>query len=156
MVEISRIGIRPLMKQSQPSESCVSDSVRKRLFFGVQLAIEIAPCPVMYEPYIATNSGSMFAYFRCDVTSIVDSQNRLTRPTCVQRVRCFDDSFAMPQFGHVLGIDESQRDTLLFVPHHPETCFKTKILYIFGKLDIAISIPYHHIESKSVAQTICL
>ncbi len=139
-------SLEPLMKQSQPSESCVLYSVRYQLFCGVQLSIEIAPCPVMYELCIATNSGSTFAYSRCDMTSIVD----LTLPTWVQQVRCFNYSFAMPQFGHVLGIDESHRDTLLFVPHHPKTCFETKILYIFGKLDVAISIPYHHMISSEI------
>ncbi len=62
---------------------------------------------------------------------------------------CFDVVFAIPQLGHKLIMVESHRETLLFIPHHPETCFETKILSILGRLDIARSIPCHQIVSKS-------
>jgi hypothetical protein len=62
---------------------------------------------------------------------------------------CFDISFAILQLGHELIMVESHRETLLFVPHHPETCFETKTLYILGRLDIARSIPCHQIVSKT-------
>ncbi len=131
-VVMSNIGIRPLTKQSQPSKSCASESVRNWLFHGLKLAINTEPCPNRYDSYIVTNSGSTFAYSRCDMTSDMDSRKSFTRPTCWQRVTCFEVSFAIPQFGHELVMDVSHRDTLLFVPHYPKTCFVTKILYILG------------------------
>ncbi len=144
-VVMSNIGIHPSTKQSQPSKLCASESVRNRLLHGLQLAIKTEPCPSRYDSYIVANLGSMFAYSRCDMTSDMDLQKSFTRPMCWQRVTCFEVSFAIPQFGHELVMDVSHRDTLLFVPHHPETCFVTKILYILGKLDIARPIPCHQI-----------
>jgi hypothetical protein len=146
---MSNIGICPLTKQSQPSKSCASESVRNRLSHGLQLAIKTEPCPNRYDSYIVTNSGSTFAYSRCNMTSDMDLQKSFTRPTCWQHVTCFEVLFATPQFGHELVMDVSYRDTLLFVPHHPKTCFVKKILYILGKLDIARPIPCHQIVSKS-------
>ncbi len=78
----------------------------------------------------------------------MDSWKSLTRPLWGQRVMCFDVSFTIPQLGHKMVMVGSHREILLFVPHHPETCFETKILYILGKLDIARSIPCHQIVSK--------
>jgi hypothetical protein len=125
-VVMSNIGICPSTKQFQPSKSCASESVRNRLLHGLQLAIKTEPCPNRYNSYIVTNLRPTFAYSRWDMTSDMDSRKSFTWPTCWQRVTCFEVSFTTPQFGHELVMDVSHRDTLLFVPHHPKTCFATK------------------------------
>ena len=56
--------------------SCASESVRNLLLHGLQLAINTEPCPNRYDSYIVTNSGSTFAYSRCDMTSDMDSLKR--------------------------------------------------------------------------------
>jgi hypothetical protein len=85
--------MRALTKQSHPERSCVWDRCRYQELGGTQLSIVIVPCPCRYDSIILMRVGSVFAISRQATTLCVDSRKRVTRPSCLHRVICFEDSF---------------------------------------------------------------
>ena len=103
---------------------------------------------------MSDRSWSTFASLRMSITPSIDWRSCISRPESVHGVRFFEVSCSYPHWGHLSLTPFSHNDNLELHPHHPDTCFVTKVRNVFGYPAIAFLYPSHHTEWKCSTRTI--